>query len=176
MSLRTNCHLFVHYVSWNVRTIPVGNFRWKRDKVWIPNNLSLCVLCLKYVRHWYNVWISPCLNDDNIKNKKHNTIMMIIKIINWGRDKMADILLVTFPNAINGRNIVEFWFKFDWKLLSINDKPVLVQFMACRLKGHKPLSWPRLVLFTNEYRRDSARWVIFCNPTKLIQDYLTLIM
>ena len=41
----------------------------------------------------------------------------------------------------------------------INNNPALVQIMACRRVGDKPLSEPMLTQFTDAYMRHEGRWV-----------------
>ena len=71
-------------------------------------------------------------------------------------DKMAAISQTIFSDAFS-------WMKNIWILItislnfvpkcSINNIPALVQIMACRLFGAKPLSEPMLIRFTDAYMR-----------------------
>ena len=52
--------------------------------------------------------------------------------------------------------MIEFWFEFSLKFVHrspIDNKPVLVQVMAWRRTGDKPLSEPMLTQFTDAYMR-----------------------
>ena len=59
-----------------------------------------------------------------------------IILIQWGRNKMAAILQTTIPNTLSWM-MNEKRIKFHYCL--IVGKPSLVQIMACRLFGAKPL-------------------------------------
>ena len=60
----------------------------------------------------------------------------------WALNKMAAISQKTFSNAFSLRNIFVFAFLFNWNLLpgvSIDNRSALVQVMAWRRRGDKPL-------------------------------------
>ena len=69
----------------------------------------------------------------------------------WGRDKIAAILQMTFSNSLYWKKIVLF-IQISLKIVSkgpIYNKPALVQIMAWRWVGNKPLSdqwWPGLLM------------------------------
>ena len=63
-----------------------------------------------------------------------------------GRYKMADFWQMTLSNALSSMKIFEIWLKFHW-----NNKPTLIQIMAWRRTGDKPLSEPKLAYFTDGY-------------------------
>ena len=73
----------------------------------------------------------------------------------WGRDKMAAISQTIFSSACSWMKIYEFRLKFSLKFVlkvRINNIPALVQIMARRRSGDKPLSRPILVsLLTHIY-------------------------
>ena len=65
----------------------------------------------------------------------------------WGRDKMAAILQMAFSHALS-------WISLKFVCKGpINNISTLVQIMACRLSGDKPLSEPMMVSL---YKRHSA--------------------
>ena len=77
----------------------------------------------------------------------------------WGPDKMGDILQMTFSSRFS-------WTKNVWILIKISLKfvpngpigimPALVQIMAWRLTGDKPLSEPMMTDVVNAYMHHSA--------------------
>ena len=71
---------------------------------------------------------------------------------------MAAISQTTFSKAFSWMKIVIFWW-ISLKLVPqgpINNIPALVQIMAWRRPGDKPLSEPIMVQFTDAYMRHSA--------------------
>ena len=79
-------------------------------------------------------------------------------LTNWGRDKIATISQTTFSNAFSWMKIFVFQFSIRISLKfvpkgPINNKSVLVQVMARRQRGDKPLSEPTLTWFTDAYMR-----------------------
>ena len=75
-------------------------------------------------------------------------------LTHWGPDKMAAISQ-TFSNAFSWMKMLEFWFKFHWSLFLRFELTILhtalVQIMAWRWLGDKPLSEPTMVWFTDAY-------------------------
>ena len=69
----------------------------------------------------------------------------------WGRDKIAAILQMTYQNLLYCKKIF-FFIQISLKIVSkgpIYNKPTLVQIMAWRWVGNKPLSdqwWPGLMM------------------------------
>ena len=70
-------------------------------------------------------------------------------------DKMAAISQTTFSNAFPWVKSFVFWFKFHWFVPKgpIDNKWALVQVMAWRRIGDKPLPEPMLIQFTDTYMR-----------------------
>ena len=71
-----------------------------------------------------------------------------VLLTHWGRDKMAVIFQTTFSNAFPWMKMNDFRLRFHWSLFPkgrINNIPSLVQIMACRRPGDKPLTWPMIV-------------------------------
>ena len=69
-------------------------------------------------------------------------------LTHWGRDKMAAKFLTTISNAFAWMKIYKNPIKISLKLVRkgpINNIPALVQIMAWRRPGDKPLSEPMLV-------------------------------
>ena len=66
--------------------------------------------------------------------------------------KMADISQTTFLNAFSWMKMFEFRLKFHWSLF-LCYKWALVQVMARRRTGDKPLPEPTLIQFTDAYMR-----------------------
>ena len=67
---------------------------------------------------------------------------------------MAAILVTTFSKAFSWIKNLAFWFRISLKFVYkglIDDKWVLVQVMAWRRTGAKPLSEPMLTQFTDAY-------------------------
>ena len=74
---------------------------------------------------------------------------------------MADIFQTTFSNAFSWMNMYEFLFKFHWFVSKqpINNIPALVQIMAWRRSGDKPLSEPIMVRLQTHICVTRLQWV-----------------
>ena len=69
-------------------------------------------------------------------------------LTHWGRDKMAAIFQTTFSIAFYWITMYELRMRFHWSLFSkgeINNIPALVQIVAWRRPGDKPLSETMMV-------------------------------
>ena len=86
-----------------------------------------------------------------------------LTLTHWGRDKMDAISQTTYSNAFSWMKIGVFWWKFHWNLFPmqgpINHIPALVQIMAWRLRGDKPLSEPMLVSLLTHIYVTWPQWV-----------------
>ena len=94
-----------------------------------------------------NIHTYTCVNENDVACS--NTLRVIFirydcylclyfTLIHWGLDKMTDKFLTTFYNAFSWMKIIdEFRLRFYLRLL-----PSLVQIMAWRRPGDKPLSEP----------------------------------
>ena len=82
-------------------------------------------------------------------------------LTNWGRDKMAAIFQMTFSNAFSWMKIYEFFIKMSLNFVPkgpVNNIPALVQILAWRQPGDKPISEPMMVRFVTQ-----PQWVkILC--------------
>ena len=82
-------------------------------------------------------------------------------LTHWGRDKMNAISQTTFSSAFSWMKIFEFRLKFHWSFFpkgSINI-PALVQIMAWRRSGDKPLSEPMMVNLPTHICVTRPQWV-----------------
>ena len=79
-----------------------------------------------------------------------------------GRDKMAAILQTTFSDAFLWNKNVYTWIKISLKFVPkgpINNIPTLVQIMAWRRPGDKPLSEPMMVSLPTHICVTQPQWV-----------------
>ena len=74
-------------------------------------------------------------------------------LTHWGQNKMADILQTTFCNSFYWIKMVIFYSIFTDTCSKdpISRMPALVQIMAWRLSGDKPLSDPMMAQFIDTY-------------------------
>ena len=77
----------------------------------------------------------------------------------WGRDKMAAIFQTTFSNAFFLTKICDIPLKFVLKGPN-NNIPTLVQVIAWRRPGEKPLSGPLLVNLLTHLCVSRPQWVL----------------
>ena len=78
----------------------------------------------------------------------HTCISTCLISTNWGWDKIATISQMTFSNAFSWMTTYEFHLRFLLKFIlkiTTNNNPALVQIMAWRRPGDKPLSEPMMV-------------------------------
>ena len=83
-------------------------------------------------------------------------------LTHWGRDKMDAFSQTTFWNVFSWMKMFEFGLKFHWKLISkgpINNILALVQIMAWRRSGDKPLYEPMLVRLRTYICVARPQWV-----------------
>ena len=85
-----------------------------------------------------------------------------IFLTHWGRDKMAAIIQTTFSSAFSWIKMYEFRLRFHWIFVpkgSINNIPSLVQIMAWRRPGDKPLSEPMMVSLLTHICVTRPQWL-----------------
>ena len=83
-------------------------------------------------------------------------------LTHWGRDKMDAISQTTFSSAFSWMKIFEFPIKISLKFVpkrSINNIPALVQIMAWRRPGAKPLSGPIIASLLKHICVTRPQWV-----------------
>ena len=83
-------------------------------------------------------------------------------LTHWGRDKMDAISQMTFSSAFSWMKMFEFWLKFPLKFVlksPIDNIPALVQIMAWRRPGDKPLSEPMMVSLLTHICVIQLQWV-----------------
>ena len=86
----------------------------------------------------------------------------LTSLTHWGRDEMNNISQTTFSNAFSSMKMFEFRLKFHWSLfprVPINNIPALVQILAWRRSGDKPLSEPMMVSLPMHIRVTRPQWV-----------------
>ena len=104
--------------------------------------------CNRLLQEW-NMWLK--------------LLSFILSILtHWGRDKMAAIFQTTFSNAFSWMKMFKFRLRFHWSLfprVPINNIPALVQIMAWRRPGDKPLSEPMMVNLLTHICVTRPQWV-----------------
>ena len=83
-------------------------------------------------------------------------------LTHWGRDKMVVISQTTFSNSFSLNENVRIPIKISLKFVpkcSINNIPSLVQIMAWRRSGDKPLSEPMMVSLPTHMCVTRPQWV-----------------
>ena len=93
--------------------------------------------------------------------------------IHWSWDKMAISLQTTYSNAFSWMKMYEFPIKISLKFVpkgSINNIPALVQIMAWRWPGDKPLSEAMMVRLLMHICVIQPQWVnisVYCRNSKI---------
>ena len=90
---------------------------------------------------------------------EHYEMPHIFLLTHWGRDKMAAISQTTLSNAFSWMKMYEFRLTFHWSLF-LNNIPILVQIMAWRRSGDKPLSKPMEVRLPTHICVTRPQWVL----------------
>ena len=81
-------------------------------------------------------------------------------LTHWGRDKMDAISQTIFSNAFSWMKMLQLLLKFHWRPKGlINDIPALVQIMAWRHAGDKPLSEPMMARLLTHICVTRPQWV-----------------
>ena len=83
-------------------------------------------------------------------------------LTHWGRDKMAAVFLMAFLNAFSSIKIYYFLIKISLEFVpkgSINNIPAMIQIMAWRRPGDKPLSEPMMVSLPTHICVIRPQWV-----------------
>ena len=85
-----------------------------------------------------------------------------VKFTHWGRDKMAAVFQTAFSDAFSWMKMYEFRNKISLEFVpksQINNIPALVQTMACRWLGDKPLSEPMMASLLTHICVTRPQWV-----------------
>ena len=86
----------------------------------------------------------------------------IYQLTHWGWDNIATISQTTLSNAFSWMKMLEFWLTFHWSLFLkglFNNIPALVQIMAWRRPGDKPLSEAMMVSLLTHICVTLPQWV-----------------
>ena len=87
---------------------------------------------------------------------------IIIHLTHWGRDKVDAISQMTFSSQYSWMKMLELRLKFHWSLflrVQLTMFPALVQIMAWRPSGDKPLSEPMMVSSLTHICVTRPQWV-----------------
>ena len=90
------------------------------------------------------------------------TMLFCCSLTHWGRNKMDAISQTTFWSAFSWMKIFEFPNNISLKFVPkgpINNNPALVQVMACRRPGDKPLSEPMMFRLPTHICVTRPQWV-----------------
>ena len=102
--------------------------------------------------------------------KKYLRSTLLILLTHWGRDKIDAVSQMTLSNAFFFNENVRIAIKISLKFVPkgpINNNPALVQIMAWRRPGDKPLSEPMMISLLTHICVTRPQWVNFC-ATKLL--------
>ena len=81
-------------------------------------------------------------------------------LTHWGRDEMNNISQTTFSNVFSSMKMFQFRLKFHWRLFPrVQLTIALVQIMAWRRSGDKPLSEPMIVRLPTHICTTRPQWV-----------------
>ena len=86
----------------------------------------------------------------------------LLELTHWGREEMNNISQTTFSYVFSSMKMFEFRLKLKLKFVPkgpINNIPALVQIMAWRRSGDKPLSEPMMVSLPTHIWVTLPQWV-----------------
>ena len=115
----------------------------------------------------YHTWHTEYVHLSHIKELTH-----------WGRDKMTAISQTTFSSAFSWTKIFEFRLRFHWSLFPkgpIDNIPRLVQIMAWRRSGDKPLSEQVTESLLTYICITRPQWIKAHSHTQTKQNKLTIL-
>ena len=140
-SLIFNSHVLMHY--------PIK--KYTAHAIWSITDLYESLKLLSR-------FIQNCLN-------MRYLLLASRSLTHWGRDKMAAISQTTFSNAFSWMKIYQFRLRFHWKFFPREEIyiPALVQIMAWRRRGDKPLSEPVMVSLLTHICATRPQWVNSCS-------------
>ena len=142
-------------LTYNVNSLWASDIKW-HHKCWV--NIDWNNSLLPDGRHQTITWTSAdwsWMKFCSIIHLRHNDIMPCIWIptlSHWGRDKMAAVSQTTLSKAFS-------WMKMFVPKGPINNSPALVQIMAWRQSGDKPLSEPMMVCLLAHICVTRPQWV-----------------
>ena len=93
---------------------------------------------------------------------RDNKTFVNLILTHWGQDKLAAIFQTTISNAFSWTKMLGFRLKFHWSFFPkgrINNIPSLVQIMAWRRPGDKPLPEPMMVRLPTHICVARPQWV-----------------
>ena len=121
---------------------------------------------LKFVPEGCNSqWVITGPDSSLVSNRQQAISSTNEELTHWGWDKMANISQTTFWNACSWMKIYEFrltFHKISLKFVPrvrINNIPSLVQIVAWRRPGDKPLSEPMMVNLLSDISITLPQWV-----------------
>ena len=102
-----------------------------------------------------------CLYLKYVHSRHLKYVHSVFALTHWNRDEIDAILKTTFTNALSGMKMYWFRLKFHCNLFRgpINNIASLIQIMAWRRSGDKPLSEPMLVRSLTHIRITRPQWV-----------------
>ena len=125
-------------------------------KACLMNYISKC--CVTFV-------VSGCaLFSPNVNRLKRKRLSSSRALTHWGRDQIDAMSQTIFSHAFSRMKMNEFRLKFHWFVPKgpINNIPALVQIMAWRRSGDKPLSEPVMVSLPTHICATRPQWVKGC--------------
>ena len=97
---------------------------------------------------------------------KCTIVYVSVYLTHWGRGKVAAIFQTTLLNEFSWMKMYKFRLRFHWSLFpQINNIPALVQIMAWRRPGVKPLSEPMMVNLLRHLCVTRPQWVNSMRPS-----------
>ena len=142
----------------------VPHMPWSHQLLWSIHNEKECFVLFIHricaAARPDSIWICP--NRPEPDNSLDQTYVTCMHINTLRPRQMDAISQTTFSNAFSWMKMFEFWLKFPWSLfprVPINNIPALVQMMAWRRPGDKPLSELMMVSLLTHICITRPRWV-----------------
>ena len=152
MMVKLPTHIYVPRPQWIKWSIPAV-VRTSKSYNWIQIDLKFCQVWMMIM-----IFVNICISDDLFQQLRFESSALGCAWVYWfntsrpkqnGRHFADDILICSFFNE-NARISLKISLKFVPKF-RINNIPALVQIMAWRRPGDKPLSEPMMVSLLTHY-------------------------
>ena len=115
------------------------------------------------IRQQFRLWRQQAITRVNVDQIAIWRYYSHSYLTHWGRDEMNNISQTTFSNVYSSMKMFEFRSKFHWLKFvpkgPINNIPALVQIMAWRRSGDKPLSEPIMVSLPTHICVTRPQWI-----------------
>ena len=140
---------------WWLGSVRCDNNWWSYMNKQNYKNSKISCLFLTFSAIIPGVYLHQCC----ISNSYTITVKLQTLLTHWGQNKMAAIYQTTFSNPFFWIKMFEYWLRFHWSLFLRVQLAIMVQIMAWRRPGDKPLSEPMMVTLLTHICLTRPQWI-----------------